>query len=187
MIGKRTGYDFKDHVLDVVDNEHVKIHHFHKPNTCHYSIKFINTCDVMAVTGDLGNWIFCREFWPSAEGMVSDGYWIQKLKISSTQKPLEFSADLTQKEIERQISEGLEEHSQEWLDYLERILFYVNDGEIYYLAYAGDNLPDGYEHDSIPYEEQTDEQLRFVFDAFDEICRRMKEGIGNEKSVAQAM
>ena len=41
--------------------------------------------DLCVVTGDVGNWMFCREFHPSSKGHVSDYYWVEKLQMSSSQ------------------------------------------------------------------------------------------------------
>lgn len=99
MIKKRTETDFSKHVLKVVKNDLVTIYDFAIPDTYSRSIKFINTCGIMAVTGDYGNWIFCREFHPDKEG-VSDSYWVEKLRILSCQDPYEFDSKTAQEQIQ---------------------------------------------------------------------------------------
>ena len=99
MIGKRTEIDFSKHEVIVQKNDLVSIYYLKKPNTVIDSIKYINCEGIMSVTGDYGNWIFCREFHPNERGGVSDGYWIEKLKIASSQEPLEFDKESTEKEL----------------------------------------------------------------------------------------
>ncbi len=69
---KRTNLDFTKHELLITNQEGLLIHHLKVPNTVIYNVKFINTNGVMVVTGDLGHWIFCREFHPAPDEFVSD-------------------------------------------------------------------------------------------------------------------
>lgn len=176
MRGKRSNVDFSKHVLTEIKNDHVLIHKFRQPDTCCYAITFINSCGILAVTGDCGNWIFCREFHPSPNGEVSDSYWCEKLRISSTQQPSEYSSKETEKEINSLLEDNDEDLSTNEKEYLRDLLLYVDDGEIYYLAYAHDNIPEGRDHEFVPYRKELSPMLEVVFDAFDEICRRMKDG-----------
>jgi hypothetical protein len=117
MNDKRTDVDFSKHEVVITKNDNILIHYLKQPNTTINSVKFINTNDVLVVTGDFGNWIFCREFIPSAKNYVSDHYWIEKLRISSCQDPYEFDCD----EAKQQIKELLEDHEfsdeeKEWLN-----------------------------------------------------------------------
>ena len=73
MNTKRTEVDFSKHVVEITKQEGLFVCYIRVPGTITNSVKFINTNDIMAVTGDFGNWIFCREFHPSATGGVSDG------------------------------------------------------------------------------------------------------------------
>ena len=88
--------DFSKHVVTVEKQEGLLIHTLAIPGTITQSVKFINTQGIMAVTGDYGNWIFCREFHPSPTGSVSDSYWCEKLRISSRQDPYEFDSNTDQ-------------------------------------------------------------------------------------------
>jgi len=83
---RRTNIDFSKHVLTIDETTNAVIYGFKKPETYHGAIKFINTSGILAITGDYGNWIICREFHPSADGHVSDGYWCEKIRLSSSQK-----------------------------------------------------------------------------------------------------
>jgi hypothetical protein len=94
----RTNIDFSKHELIIKKTEYFKEYWLKIPNKCQNNIKYINIGGIMAVTGDYGNWIFCREFYPSANGYCSDTYWAEKLRISSTQDPYEFNYDMAIKE-----------------------------------------------------------------------------------------
>jgi hypothetical protein len=174
---KRTKVDFSKHILTPivsVDGTPLTFR-FADPLTGCYAITFINTCGIMAVTGDCNNWIFCREFHPSAKGYVSDSYWVEKLRIASTQKPSNFSLEETKKEIEERLSKGKDDGmSDEDKDYLNDLLEHLYDGEERYQVYAHDNLPNNRDFEFVPYRTELNPMLEVVFDAFDEICERMK-------------
>lgn len=176
MKGKRSNVDFSEHVFNVIsksDNHY--IFKFAKPQTNTYSITFVNACGILAVTGDCGNWIFCREFYPSADGYVSDSYWIEKAKIYSTQNPLVFDHGETKGEIDELLNGNDCEINKDEARYLADIRDHVDEGEMRYLIYAHDNLPAGRDHDFIPIAKALDVGLAVIFDAFDEICRRIKD------------
>lgn len=169
---RRTKVDFSKHVLTpIVSVEGVPLtFRFADPNTNCYAITFINSCGILAVTGDCGNWIFCREFHPSKDGGVSDGYWCEKLRIASTQKPADYSPDKTRQEINEMLSE--EDIDNEDKEYLTSLLDYVDECEERYLVFAHDNLPGDRDHEYVPFCKELNPMLAVVFDAFDEICRR---------------
>lgn len=170
---KRTKKNFSEYKVEVIKHgDDVLIHRFAKPDTRCGSVTFINAEGILAVTGDYGNWIFCREFYPSKDGYVSDGYWLEKLRISSTQKPCDFDADLTRQEIESQMAE--EDIDEEDKAYLENLLGYLDEGEERYLVYAHDNLPRNRDHEYVPISKRLNPWLEVIFDTFDEICRRME-------------
>ena len=170
MREKRTDVDWSKHVLTETHGETL-IHRLCIPGTVSQSLTFINTQGVMAVTGDYGNWIFCREFHPSPDGSVSDMYWLGKLRNSSCQDPSEFDSD----EVKRQVKELKENHELsaeeiEWLDSLESA---ADDGEYAFIAEAM-NHPGNFDTEMIPNGKVTQWWLLVVFDAFDEICRRLQ-------------
>ena len=72
----RTSVDWSDHVLTTSKEGYTLIHTIKKPDTVWDMVTFINTNNIMVVTGDNSNWMFCREFHPSPAGRVSEGYWI---------------------------------------------------------------------------------------------------------------
>ena len=106
---KRTDIDFSKHevIITKLDNvvEPCVIHYLKLPDTRMNSIKFINCGGVLSVTGDYGNWIFCREFHPSEKEYVSGSYWEEKLRIASCQDPYEYDEDATVAEINRLLAE----------------------------------------------------------------------------------
>jgi hypothetical protein len=186
-MGKRTGIDFSKHKVHVTRHEGFLMYYIKKPTTICDSIKYINTGGIMAVTGDYGNWIFCREFHPNAKEGVSDGYWEEKLEISSTQKAEEYDQEHTQSDIEAMLNGGLEEYGytgsklEEMKEYFNECLTRVDD-ELEYTSYAYRNYPSFCDHETVIFRKRTKYWLKAVFDGFDEICRRMKEGLLNPSS-----
>ena len=181
---RRTNIDFSNHELLITKNELIKIHHLKQPNTMVDSIKFINTERILAVTGDYGNWIFCREFNPSHDGYVSDYYWLEKLKISSSQEGTKFSGDKTKAEINDLIDKRVDdtwcpEHRDDAISYYKSLLDYVSCGEHEYLEYAYNNYPDFMDYECVPIVNEIKYWLKAVFDGFEEICKRLK----NEKPI----
>ena len=169
----RTNTDFSKHILTTTKREDTLIHVLAKPGTNMDSVTFINTNGIMAVTGDYGNWIFCREFHPSPPGSVSDIYWTEKLQLSSSQDPYDFDGKVAQKEIEELLKDpdkSLTEKEKEWLNELSEA---ANDSEFEYIAQAMD-YPFSFPVEMIPKGKVTKYWLLVVFDAFDEICQRMK-------------
>lgn len=174
MREKRTDTNFDKHELTIIDTNDVLIHKFNKPDTIHGSITFINTQGILAVTGDYGNWIFCREFHPSVEGFVSDSYWCEKLRISSTQEISDYDPENTRREIEKMPTDQDENLDEEDREYLKSLLNYVDECEERYLVYAYDNLPKNRDHEFVPHIKKLNPWLEIIFDAFDEICQRYK-------------
>jgi hypothetical protein len=181
MKGIRTGVEFENHELTVVDEDFLHFHELKKPDTLQGRIKFIHMEGMLIVVGDYGNWMFYRDFYPGPKEYVSDGYWIEKLEMHSTQKGTEFSSEATYEALLNGINGGLEEHGyygdelEMAIRYYERCIEYC-DSEWEYVAFAhGDNKPGFIDHEDVPYVTRTKQWLRVVFDAFDEICRRMKE------------
>ena len=179
MKGKRSNVEFEKHEVIATVEGDTKTWYLKIPETRMNSIKFINSGGIMAVTGDYGNWIFCREFIPNGkEGGVSDQYWEEKLRIASTQNPYEFDEEETIKEINR-IREEEEDLTQEENDYLDECISAAQEGgEVEYNSFAYQNGVGRFsDYESVPSaEKRTQFWLKAVFDGFDEICRRMKEG-----------
>lgn len=176
--GKRTGIDFSKHELLVTQNEYVNIWHLKIPDTIHNNIKFTNVSGVLVVTGDFGNWIFCREFHPSADGYVSAGYWDEKLQISSVQKSHIFDTDETKKQINEFVSTFEDSFGQEMnedeTDWVESLRSSVDDEHKYiYTAYREN--PSSIDYESIPFGKVRHRWLDIIYDGFDHICQLCKE------------
>lgn len=188
-IGKRTGIDFSKHEVLVTQNEFVNIRHLKKPNTSTDSILFINTNGILAVTGDYGNWIFCREFHPDAKTAVSDGYWKEKLCIASSQEPMEYDPEATEKQLQELLDGGLVEYGykgeqlEEMITYTQECLKNVDDEYDYtYYAYR-QGMPRFIDHESVVLVKKTKYWLQAVFDGFDEICTRLKNQSTNTETI----
>lgn len=176
-MAKRTSVDWSKHELSITKNEHILIHDLKKPGSVINRVKFINTQEVMCVTGDFGNWIFCREFHPSKGGSVSDSYWVEKLSIASEQIGKEYDQESTEKEICNLLANGLVEYGyegkklEEMKEYLETCLFHIND-ELGYTYYAYREHPIFCDSESVVFCTKTPIWLQIIFDAFEECCRR---------------
>jgi hypothetical protein len=169
----RTDTDFSKHVLTTTEREGMLIHTLAKPGTTQDSLTFINTNDVLAVTGDYGNWIFCREFHPSASGSVNDPYWIEKLQLASSQDPYDFDGKKAKEEIEELLKDpdrSLSAKEKEWLSDLSDA---ADGSEFEYIAEVM-NYPTSFPTEMIPKGKVTKYWLQVVFDAFEEICKRME-------------
>lgn len=175
----RTTIDFSKHEITETKYPGVLIHKFALPHTTDYSVTFINTCGVLTVTGDFGNWVFCREFHPSPSGKVSDSYWDGKLRqASESQTSHEYCSETTLELIKEFINEFEDvfgrlpnEKETEWLDDLR---YYVDDRVEYeYIAYR--NLPIDMDYDYIPYGKARHVWLNAVYDAFDAMCEKLKD------------
>ena len=181
----RTNLDFSKHELIITNNDNILIHHLKKPDTVIYNIKFINTNDVMVVTGDFGNWVFCREFHPSEDGYVSDGYWIEKLTNSSTQVASEYSPVATKKTILELLKDEDNDLTEEEKDYLNECMDNLYDCELDYTYFAyRDNVGRFEDAEYVPFEKEINPWLLYIFDGFEEICRRIKDNKNEEKNLS---
>ena len=111
---------------------------------------------------------------------VSGGYWAEKLTYASCQEPFEYDAEETEKDIKEQLNVGLEEYGytgerlKEMKEYFEECLNYVND-EYEYIKVARE-YPSFCDSETMIVRRKPKVWLSYVFDGFDEICRRIKEG-----------
>jgi hypothetical protein len=183
---KRTDFDFSKHTHRVEifksdEGNEIRVDHFQQGNKkCGY-IKFVNDDNGLAVYGDFGNWVFCRPFHPSADGFVCDGYWFEKLRIGSSQVLGDYDSEATANELQKLIDGGLEEYgySSEQLEEIKEwytdLLAYTDDETEYaYHAYRDYNKPCNLGYEEIPFCKKVNIQLEIIFDAFDEICNRLK-------------
>jgi hypothetical protein len=173
----RTTVDWSKHQVIKTETPELLVYYFKKPDTTCQAIKFINIKgEGLVVTGDYGSWMFCREFHPSAKGSVSDQYWSEKLRIGSTQDPYVFDSEVAQAEIkdilaedERDYHHSLSDEEKEWLNELSDE---ADQGEYSFIAKAMEH-PSSFETESIPHGKTLNQWLLIVFDAFEEICRRI--------------
>ncbi|MCK5614187.1 hypothetical protein KAR91_70635 [Candidatus Pacearchaeota archaeon] len=193
MKGKRTGIDFNKHQHRVeiykCSEKEIQIDHFQVGDSNTNYIQFINTDRTLTVTGDFGNWVFCRPFYPNEKEGVSDGYWLEKLHILSCQNPYEYNGDDTAKEIQELIDKGLEEYGyegdelatiKEW--YTDLLEYTEEEHDYIYHAHYNYGKPANIDYESIPFCKDLNNWLNIIFDAFDEICRRMKKTQLKERS-----
>lgn len=181
----RTGIDFSRHIHRVeifkCGDKDIQVDHFQVGSSRINYIQFICTDEVMTVTGDFGNWVFSRPFKPSPEGHVSDSYWLEKLQMASEQRLERLNMDAISKEIKQLIRSGLRDYGytgsklKEAKEWYKELLEYTDD-ELGYLAkaYRDYDRPSFIESEDIPNTRQIPTWLNIIFDAFDEICNRLK-------------
>lgn len=170
---KVSSIDFSKHELKVTQHEGIVIYEFTKPDTIVHGLTYINAKGVLAVTGDFGNWIFCREFHLSPNGHVDRNYWDEKLEILSEQKPYQFSSEETQGCIAEFVDEFPEYYDREMNDeekeWIEKLYYNVDD-EFDYKIVAYRENPNTIDYESVPYGEDRHFWLDVVYDAFNEMC-----------------
>lgn len=185
MRNKRTDVDFTKHILsethfkDDTTGHSLDVWELRLPNTSWHRVIFINSCGILTVDGDYGRYSFCREFHPSSKGYVSDGYWQEKLRIGSDLEYDRYDAEATRKELKELIKTGLKDYGYEGKELkklknqLKELKDHVDDKyEYIYHAYRGDIDLD---YEMIPYVKEENIRLKIIFDAFDEICNRIKD------------
>lgn len=182
-IKKRTTVDFSKHIVLEThfknDNHSLDIWDLKLPDSNYKNrVRFINSCGTLTVSGDFGNWVFCREFHPSTEGYVSDGYWAEKLRISSQQTSAKYDSERTEKEIKLLIKKGLKDYGYEGAELkklkeeFKELLEHTEDELDYtYHAYRESDIDD---YELIPFIKTGHRWLEVIFDAFEELCKREK-------------
>ena len=142
-----------------------------------------HTDETLTVTGDFGNYVFCRPFVPSKDGFVSGGYWLEKLKMYSEQRFDKLDFEFIIKEIKFLINIGLEEYGYEdkelesavsWFSELLDVAESEDELDYKCKAYRDYYKPDFIEYEQIPYYLKIPERLEIIFDVFDIICNRLK-------------
>lgn len=178
---KYTQVDFKDHKLITSFSDDFKMWKLKKPNTITQSIAFINTHGILLVTGDYGDFTFCREFHPTSNGFVEPAYWCEKYRISTQQKSHEYSVEKTRKMLQEGIEYELEEYGYDENElnimkkYYHQLLSVVELSEWEYISYAYDQyIPTFITAEDVPFCKEIRHCLLIVFDAFNEICQRLK-------------
>lgn len=185
-MSKRTKVDFSNHKLVIEEYPGVLIHKFRRPDTGVHNLVFINTCGILAVTGDFGNWVFCREFHPSTDSDdVSDGYWDEKLQIASEQKAKKYDSEYTKeliKEFKKNFPHNygngshdyvIDDEVKDWFESLEQNV----DDEIEYTYIAYRDKPNYIDYEDIPFGVKRHAWLNAVYDGFEAICEYLKNQI----------
>jgi hypothetical protein len=180
MNKKRTDVDFSQHKL--VNNEYKMfgdIWSLKLDNTQNNFIKFINIDGLMVVTGDRGNWIFNREFKPDPVGYVSDGYWVEKLMTSSCQNPYIFDGGVARE----QITDLIKDNDYKTNMNLDKWLNDLLECDVSELKSKIEENPENLDFELLPDGKKLRYDLLVVFDAFDEICDRLKNHIKMEDEI----
>ncbi len=189
---RKNSFDFSKHELKVTRNDDVLIHEFKRPDSIVGKLVFINTRGVMAVTGDFGNWIFCREFHPSGDkdSGVSRGYWDEKLEIYSCQKSKIYSSDQTLKDIKEFVKDfkknydrKMNEEEKEWV---EELINNVDD-EFYYTYIAYRDYPNTISYEDVPYGKERPSHLDCVYDGFDAMCEYIRKNQNKRKTANEKL
>lgn len=180
MVEQNPMIDWSKHELLIEDSEEKKIWRLKRPGTCVFQVNFINTEGRLLVTGDYRDWLFCREFHPSPDGHVSFGYWMEKLRTSMGHMDWDLDWDAIQKEIDEFPSRYTDDDltvPEEVTDWLRDLETHMDDKLDYeYCAFR--EKPSQIDYEDVPYCRKVPIQLDIVFDAFNEICRRLKEREG---------
>lgn len=178
----KTGIDFSKHEFTVQDLGPIMVYKLKKPDTIIHNLTFIVGLGVTTVTGDFGNWVFCREFHPVKNDYISRGYADEKLTILSVQKPYVFDTDTVLKEIDELVEDWEykfgREPNEEDLEWIEALRENAHD-ELDYLYVAHREKIDDIEHEDVPDGEARHRWLEVVYDAFNEMCDRLKQENGN--------
>jgi hypothetical protein len=183
MKGKRSGLDFSKHILEAhestMGDEKIWQHYLRIPGQSSLGIKFTNVSGSLLVTGDFGNYVFSRRFVPSAESeKVSEHYWLEKIRMSSVQKPCSYDCDETISALDEAIKDAddkfSEEHVAEAKEYYEECKSLAGD-EWDCVSWARRNMPDFMDSEDIVVGYKLHDQLSVVFDAYDRIIDIYKE------------
>lgn len=163
--------DWSKHVVVKEQIDFCTIHTLWIPNSSFNMVRFINAGGICAVTGDFGNWIFCRQFIPHWGQYCDPSYWDEKLQIASQQKAHQYDPYKTDEAIKRRMNSSTCDPVER--RYLNEVMEYVHENEMMYTIQAYNNLPDGYDHDTMIIEKSRHHWLDVVYDAYNEIVKRI--------------
>lgn len=179
---RRTDIDFSEHKYTCTEakdelGDIIRVDSLELEGTVYKNVNFMNTKFGMVVFSEYGVWSFNRCFIPNGSGeLISDDYWISKLTSNLCEMERNFDKDL----IKEHLSELAEEISDFGLDedVEQDALEWVSD----LMCFADCEDWDGYM--DIVYHEESDMyapvykkapyRLNAIFDAFEEICHRIK-------------
>ena len=158
---------FKTHNLYKKELGEVTIYNFKRPDSIIFSVNVITYNNTTSITGDLGNWIFNREFHPIKGEKISRSYYDEKLQTKSTQKVNEYSEEKALEEI-KYLAEQYS-NNEEILEFLEELEDLVYDkNELYNYAYR--EIPSCLDYEELPTGKVRIQQLDLVYDAMDRMC-----------------
>jgi hypothetical protein len=178
MIGKRSGIDFSDFHVEVVQEEETLIHKVRKSDHKYWhAVTFINTQEKMFVTGDYGELIFSRDFHPSASGQVSDGYWLEKMRTGTSQVISNYDSEETRKGLQDWLDNTDDPLDNEEREFIEDLLDYVEDEVEYtYKAYRNYSCVGRFnECENIPFCKSVATWVNIIFDYFEFVCWKMSQ------------
>ena len=162
---KYSSVDFSEHKLIIKDNSYT----LKKKDTIIESITFTNICGVLLITGDFGIHTFIREFHPAKGGRVSTHYWCEKYNGD----PDEYCPKATEEIIGEELRDTEE---QELIEYYSKLLSVTNLSEWEYISYAyNEYKPIWVDAEDVPFGKKIKPKLLIIFDAFNEICKRLKD------------
>lgn len=178
--------DWSKHELLIEQEGDITIFKLKIPDTCMQQVNFVNILGRLLVTGDYGDWVFDRTFYPQPGATVSDSYWLEKLKISMRHTKFELDWEAIEEALEGFImkleGEGVDitEEIEEWVDGMKRATADRFEPEFLMAAYG--NIPGNMDADDVPCYREVPVWLDIVFEAFEEICRRMEvqEGVNTD-------
>jgi hypothetical protein len=185
---KYTNWDFSKYLLEIKEDSLCTIHTLTLKDSGLGRVSFINVNSRLLVTGDFKNWVFCRCFIPSSEGYVSSNYWVEKATILSEQKCEEFDPKVTKEALKEKLGDYIDESynmemeeylenyddDDEVIDYLQGCIERVEDGEFDYTRFAYVEMPSRWDYEDVIFCERIKCKLLHVFDAFNEICKRLE-------------
>ena len=184
----RTDFDFSKHEHRIEkftsqEGNEIRVDHLQIGKSRSLYLKFINASGTLTVSGDFGNYVFCRPFIPSKGGSVSEMYWYEKLNTHSLQsfenEDYDFDSIIEELEAELEgVEENYSEENQEGVkDYIKILIAAAGDNDKLEYEYAAfrSSMPNCLDYEFAPIYKKTNHRLQIVFDAFEEICKRITE------------
>jgi hypothetical protein len=183
---KRTQIDWSDYELIIKDEDSYKVHWLKNPNSMGSNVKFIQVEDILLVTGVFGRWSFAQKFNPEKIDKVSDSFWCNRIRLGSSQVSHLFDKKVAQMAIAEKIDElldyGIKDDDGEIsfndddkeLEYS----FWIGaidccDNEFDFTKYFYENKPMHIDDDFLSNCGKQNPQLDAIFDAFEEVSRRI--------------
>lgn len=168
---------FENHIFSIEECGKFTIYKLKHPEySMMYKVEFIVGNNLTVVTGDYGNWVFCREFHPKTGEISSYNYLDEKLEINSVQKSTEFSTEETIKQLKHFVDNftnnygrEMNEEEREWVDLLDSSVF----DEIEYTNTAFREKPNSIDYDEVPFGTRRLRRLEIVYNALDVMCEKI--------------